>query len=341
MQIRPASALGSLLAAALVSAPLPTLASTYASVTVSGNAEQSLYNSATGLYTQTSDGTGGELRQDQSDPDNTDVSASINDLRAVGLATLSSTGSATASIAGLRMSALVTGGAGAQNPFDGAFVAGSVSVGAGVYDEFVLLAPGLALGALLELTGSVYTDGTTRNIGNATSAGAFDTDVGWRSTFYLEDRGTGANAVRLMDQSCRYGTSVEWICSGSGPATGELKLVVANGATLALNINGSARAYGSAGAQGPAGNASVDAGADLGSTIAWAGITSLKDANGNAITDFSALSTTGSFDYRQGYVATVPAPPAAGLLAMAMASVAAWRARRGVRAASVARGSRV
>jgi MYXO-CTERM domain-containing protein len=72
----------------------------------------------------------------------------------------------------------------------------------------------------------------------------------------------------------------------------------------------------------------VDAGADLGSTIAWAGITNLKDANGNAITDFSAVSTTSGFDYRKGYVSAVPLPPSAALLATAVAGLAAWRQRR-------------
>lgn len=328
MQARNRQVFKGLLAAMLVSAAGPATAGTFASVALSGGTQQSLYNPATGTYNSTGDSTNGELRQEQSDPENLDVSASIVDLRVAGLATNSSTGSATASIAGLRMSALVSGGATAQNFFDSAFAAGNVSVNASVYDQFVLLVPGLAPGALLDLTASIYTDATTLNIGTASPAGSFDTQVAWRSTFYLELLSTGASAFSLMDQSCRFGTSVEWICSGSGPATGEMKLLVPNGSALALQIAGRAEAYGTAGAQGPAGSASVDAGADLGSTIAWAGITNLKDANGNVITDFSALSATSGFDYRQGYVAVVPLPPSVGLLATAVAGLAAWRHRR-------------
>lgn len=328
MQSRPVSALCSVLAAVLVNTSFPVFASTRASVALSGGAEESLYNFSTGTYNQTRDGTEGTLRQEQFDPERRNVSASIVDLRKTGLASISLTGSSTASIAGLRMSALVTGGAGARGVFDGSFVGGNVSVGGAVYDEFVLLAPGLALGTLLDLTASVYTDATTRNNGTAPSGASFETSARWQSTFSLTHLGVGTNAFKLMDQRCRSGTSVESICSGSGPDTGELKLLVPNGAKLGVQLTGFAEVLGSTGAMGPDGSASLEAGADLGSTIAWAGITSLKDGDGNPITDFSAVSDVSGFDYRQAYVSAVPLPPAAILLAPALAGLLAWRGER-------------
>lgn len=54
--------------------------------------------------------------------------------------------------------------------------------------------------------------------------------------------------------------------------------------------------------------------ASLEHTVAWGGITELRDDNGVIINDFSALSTTSGFDYANAYVSSVPAPPAAWLL---------------------------
>lgn len=59
--------------------------------------------------------------------------------------------------------------------------------------------------------------------------------------------------------------------------------------------------------------------ADLGNTIAWGGIVSLTDAQGRAVSGFSALSSGSGFDYAAAYVAAVPEPAAllqmlAGLL---------------------------
>lgn len=333
MQFRTPPSLGRFLGAILVAAASPALASTSATVSLSGGAEQVLYNPLTDTREQTRDGTGGTLRQDQSDPDSRDVSVSIVDSRVAGLANVFASGSATASVAGVRMSALVTGSAGAQNLWDGAFFGGSVQVSGSSFERFVLLAPGLALGAPLELTAGVYTDATTRNIGSTTPDGNFSTEANWVATFHLSENGGTATTIKRMEQACVFSNIQTLFCSGNGPETGELKLVVPNGATLALQIVGTANARGSAGAPGPNGSASIQAGADLGNTIAWAGITSLKDANGNVITDFSALGGTTGFDYRGGYVAPVPLPPTVALLATALAGVAARRKLRPARPA--------
>jgi hypothetical protein len=75
------SAICSFLAVALLSSPCTAVASTFASVALTAGADESLYNQATGFYDRTSDSTPGELRQEQSDPDNVDVSASIKEYR--------------------------------------------------------------------------------------------------------------------------------------------------------------------------------------------------------------------------------------------------------------------
>jgi hypothetical protein len=75
-------------------------------------------------------------------------------------------------------------------------------------------------------------------------------------------------------------------------------------------------------------SASSDFMANLANTMGWAGITELRDANGNLVSDYSALSTDGSaLDYRLSAVTAVPEPGAAALFAAGLAALLMLRRR--------------
>jgi len=67
--------------------------------------------------------------------------------------------------------------------------------------------------------------------------------------------------------------------------------------------------------------------ADFEHTMAWGGILELLDENGQPITEFTALSESTGFDYKNAYVSAVPAPAAAWLFAAGL-GVLGWRERR-------------
>ena len=48
--------------------------------------------------------------------------------------------------------------------------------------------------------------------------------------------------------------------------------------------------------------------ADLSHTVSWGGITDIRDANGNLVSSYSALSDATGYNYAQAYVAPVPLP---------------------------------
>jgi hypothetical protein len=89
----------------------------------------------------------------------------------------------------------------------------------------------------------------------------------------------------------------------------------------------------------PAIDGVVDAGSATGSadslhTMTWQGIAELRDANGQAISDFTAISETTGIDYRHA-VAAVPEPGTGVLLMAGLGGIAAMvhgrRGRRGRR----------
>ncbi len=67
---------------------------------------------------------------------------------------------------------------------------------------------------------------------------------------------------------------------------------------------------------------------DFGSTIGWAGVQDLRDEEGNPVTDFSAVSSTGTdFRFRIDPVLNVPEPSTALLLAFGLALLGARKGR--------------
>ena len=88
--------------------------------------------------------------------------------------------------------------------------------------------------------------------------------------------------------------------------------MVNNGGLVQLDMRGWASAGTSV--YQPQQLSTADSWADMGQTVAWAGISGLLDANGQAVTDFSAVSATSGFNYRNAYVSAVPELPSGALL---------------------------
>jgi hypothetical protein len=69
---------------------------------------------------------------------------------------------------------------------------------------------------------------------------------------------------------------------------------------------------------------------DMGHSITWAGISAVRDAQGNLLTEYSALSADSGFDYAAPYVSSVPEPGAPALLLAGLAALGfAGRRRSG------------
>ena len=67
-------------------------------------------------------------------------------------------------------------------------------------------------------------------------------------------------------------------------------------------------------------------GAASGARFTWGGITALRDASGQVVNDFAAVSASSGLDYRNAYVSAVPEAPASLMLLAGRAMLGAgWR----------------
>ncbi len=105
------------------------------------------------------------------------------------------------------------------------------------------------------------------------------------------------------------------------------------GSTISLQMRAHAVAQAGVGydfyaSQDGNGGSSADAAftADLGHTIAWNGISEVRDASGALVTNFSARSADSGYDYAQAFAAPVPEPETWALMAAGLVFVV-WRRR--------------
>ena len=76
-----------------------------------------------------------------------------------------------------------------------------------------------------------------------------------------------------------------------------------------------------------AGTMKADSLSDMSNTLAWAGVTEIRDASGALVSDYSLLSPISGFDYRNAYVSQVPDAPQAALLAAGLGLLGLTRLR--------------
>lgn len=227
-------------------------------------------------------------------------------------------------IAGIHLSASAFSKSGSLDPdplnvgYVGRTTAGASAEGR-FSDDFTLNVPNYAPGAMFTVTGLMRIDGVASGSGelapqpstdwssNARSNSIWTSEVtitnGTLNLVTLRDKQECWGSERVADTRC-VGTSPGWrtfsFAMPNQSWSAKLWMSAMVGASTSTNLigGGEALAYGAA---------------DLGNTIAWSGITELRDASGQLISDFSAISATSGFDYRNAYVSAVPIPAAAWL----------------------------
>lgn len=249
------------------------------------------------------------------------VNASHIESRSTGSATAFASGSAIANPAGVHVATNI---AGSGNGSDTTQASGSANtdVQAATGDSFTLLVPSLPSGAPLTLTASWYTSGSlfasySHSGSGEETANAYAV---WSADFALIPSSGGEGLYQNRSGGCQH-DQVAQACWGPEFGTEPAVVTVANGALVGVSISARVRAWGSSPQSGP-GTSTMNAFADLGDTVAWGGITSVKDAGGNDLPDYTALSPETGYDYRFAYV---PEPSAAFTAAAALLSLALRR----------------
>lgn len=239
---------------------------------------------------------------------NTEASGSTLLGANAGGASAFSSASFMATAGGLHLAAITSTGASPSAGWD-AGASSSSYADAVAYDSFVVNAPSYASGAVFTITASVNLTGSVGAMGSVSPAGAsgnFDALSSWRAEVQLYNSTMQFPLQAAGSSACWDNPSVGMGCSG-GPAALSLTFTVSNGQPTDLVILGQARARSFAGA-GAGAVAAADAWSDLGHTIAWGGIDSVRDSEGKLIAAYTALSATSGFEYRNGYVSAVPEP---------------------------------
>ena len=234
---------------------------------------------------------------------------------------------------GVHVYALSQAVAGGQGPTG---ATGSGRATGFVSDFFGLSVPGQASGAAFTVTAQVRVDGaagatTTPSWNGMYQQNRADAFSDWQSWVRVIQ---GVNGPKLAElrarQDCSARTSFDSPpgCVSSGLAG--LQTIsfpmINNGGLLQLDMRGWASAGTSVNLS--IGQVSADSWSDLGHTIAWGGITELRDASNQLVTNFSAFSASSGFDYRNAYVSVVPELPTVALTVIGLGLMALLGMRR-------------
>ena len=206
-------------------------------------------------------------------------------------------------------------------------VTGSASAAGFTSDHFGLNVPGYASGTVFTVNAQLRIDGAAMATTTPGWSGAYQAiDVAafshWESWVRLIGDSNGPLLAELRanedcDARMRSNAAPQCVVGGQPGVQAVSFQMVNNGGLVQLDMRG----WASAGTSlyQPEQHSVADSWSDMSQTIAWAGITELLDANGQAVTDFNAFSATSGFDYRNAYVSAVPELPSGALLLGGMA----------------------
>ena len=198
-------------------------------------------------------------------------------------------------------------------------------------DRFVLDVPGYAAGTLFTVTAGIRIDAFNAlgAVLSNNSTPFYEATADWNSTVLISTGG-GPNLVAQRDsQNCvRSRALVVVTCVGSGDGWRSFSFQMPNRSWAAdLNMGGEARATARADLNF-GGNAYITGLSDLGNTIAWGGIIGLVDSSGTHVANFSAISATSGYNFRDAYISPVPEVSPAPLMLAGLAALGWWVRRR-------------
>ncbi len=223
------------------------------------------------------------------------------------------------------------------NAQPGLAVGGRASADASGYvdDSFIIRSAALPAGALVTMVFDIGVHGSASGIGSwdGSSGGGWNGYAQWAASLHLVGTGSACGCT-TVDWSARQSVSGSQgtpVHTTGGGVFGDQHFTaqVIIGSPVSLHLTGEVHSS----ASGIAdfflgGGASATFQANLSDTIGWGGIVELRDASGNRVTDFTAISAASGFDYRQS--ALVPEPASWGLLLAGALALGGWvRTRRG------------
>lgn len=220
---------------------------------------------------------------------------------------------------------------------NGANAGGSGRAQAQYADFFTLNVPGYAAGTVFTMTVPIRVDATLvheAQYDGGPDSGYVEGVATWDVSASLTQWVTGGTSASFNARRTCSSNSYGTVCQGDDVGLYTLSFSMSNLTMQALmGVNASAFAKGYAGL--PYGGNAVGGGvADLLHTVAWGGISELRDPNGVLVSNFSAPSTTTDLDYRNAYVSAVPDAPTSLLLAIGLAAIGTQRRRQSSRAAA-------
>lgn len=237
---------------------------------------------------------------------------------------------------GLHLDTRSTGSVRDAEPFYSGGFATQSNARAGLGDSFVLALANPQVGVLttsMTLSFSVHANMSGYANGSVIDPqySAGEGRAEWSAEFVARDDTAGIELGRItLYQGCAVYIHVGTFgCVGDAPGLHGINITAPFGHTLSISMGGETWAS-AAGGQGRGGDALSGGYADLGHTIAWAGISNLRDQNGLAIASYTAISPTSGYDYVTPFASAVPEPAAAALMLAGLAGLAARR--RGARA---------
>lgn len=214
------------------------------------------------------------------------------------------------------------------DPVYSGFGTGSVAIAKAEFnDQFMLNAPGYATGTLAYMTFAIVVDGTVGGRASINQVvggyGNGHIDADWHATTKVN-----YDTFEQFGQVGGVTTSSDPVFSGSGP-TGTVivtaRVIVGELNPVMLRAEATAFGAGSSDEYRPSSLELMSFG-NLGHTLSWGGILSLRTQENTAITDFSATSASSNFNYLQA--APVPEPQAWALMSCGLMFVSVAVMRR-------------
>ncbi|MBI3349461.1 MAG: PEP-CTERM sorting domain-containing protein [Burkholderiales bacterium] len=317
----------STVAALLCAAQTPAQAYNYGGTVQAGAGwRDGTFGTPTGAYTSPG---GGQAAVDQSGTHFTPWTVGSGSSTELGSANASSR----AGPGGLHLLASSSGSV--TNAQPGVAVGGRASADASGYvdDSFVIQSATMPAGALVTMVFDIGVHGSASGTGNwdGSSGGGWNGYAQWAAALHLVGTGSACGCT-AVDWSARRSVAgsqgAPLRVTGNGVFGDQLFTAqVIIGSPVSMHLTGEVHSA----ASGIAdfllgGGASATFEANLSHTIGWGGIVQLRDASGRQITDFTAISTSSGFDYRQS--ALVPEPASWALMLAGALALGGWARNR-------------